>query len=112
MKEHSFMLLKCVVCIMCDLLIIDFSDWDVATPEHFIPWPHLVLVICACILTALTVLMIYKRFALSVVLFFKQNLSRSECGGKYIIHVNLLYSTLHKQFTYIKGYFNKFYSHF
>uniref|UniRef100_A0A1B6DGY4 Soluble interferon alpha/beta receptor OPG204 n=1 Tax=Clastoptera arizonana TaxID=38151 RepID=A0A1B6DGY4_9HEMI len=68
------------------------EEWVFTKPDNSVPWSSLILVTCACILSSLTVLMIYKRFALSVVLFLKQNLCKTDDSDNKEYDVMVCYS--------------------
>lgn len=72
------------------VLIVCVVDWDINLPSNKIPWLKLqFIVIFVLAITALIAL--YKRFALSVVLFLKLKFNQRPLEGKFCLYAVSIY---------------------
>lgn len=75
------------------------EDWEVLTPQHVVPWPQLLIISAAAVLSILTAVVVYQRFALPTLLFLKQLCGKREQDDGLDFDVLVCYNGKDSEFT-------------
>lgn len=75
------------------------EDWEVHTPQHAVPWSQLLIISAVAILSVLTLVVVYQRFALPALLFLKQLCAKWEQDDGLDFDVLVCYNAKDSEFT-------------